>query len=88
MKIGESTIFFADTSHDGSCGPGVCGELKNDGLVPIQMFIYVENVADVYKRAMEAGATSIMEVSEEERNGQMAGIVDPFGNLWWMKSMK
>lgn len=87
MKIGRSTIYFADTSYDGSCGPGVCGDLKEDGLVPIQMFIYVENVADTYEKAIAAGATSIMEVIEEE-GGYMAGFVDPFSNLWWVKSLK
>lgn len=86
MKIGESSIYFADTSHDGSCGPGVCGNLQNDGLVPIQMFIYVKNVAETYKTAVETGATSIMEVMGDENEGYMAGFVDPFSNLWWVKS--
>ncbi|OLO37049.1 hypothetical protein BTR23_14015 [Alkalihalophilus pseudofirmus] len=29
MNIGNSTIYFADTSADGSCGPGVCGRVKS-----------------------------------------------------------
>lgn len=86
MKIGESIIYFADTSYDGSCGPGVCGELRNDGLVSIQMYIYVEDVADTYARAMKAGATSLMEITEGEHGSYMAGFVDPFGNLWWIQS--
>lgn len=87
MRIGNSTIYFADTSADGSCGPGVCGELNTDGLVPIQMYINVEDVADVaytYKKAMAEGATPLMEPSEE--TGYMAGFVDPFQTLWWVKS--
>ncbi|MGM0829088.1 MAG: VOC family protein [Bacillota bacterium] len=88
MKIGESTIYFADTSHDGSCGPGICGDLMNDGLVPIQMYIYVENVEDTYVKAIKAGATSIMEVMKDEDGGYMAGFVDPFSHLWWVHSKK
>jgi uncharacterized glyoxalase superfamily protein PhnB len=88
MKIGESTIYFADTSYDGSCGPEVCGDLKNDGLVPIQMYIYVENVAATYEKAIKAGATSLMEVTEGEEGGYMAGFVDPFSNLWWIQLKK
>ncbi len=88
MKIGESLLYFADTSHDGSCGPGVCGDLKNDGLVPIQMYIYVENVVDTYEKAIKAGATSIMEVMADADGGYMAGFVDPFSNLWWVQSKK
>ena len=87
MKIGDSIIYFADTSFDGSCGPGVCGDLKNDGLVPIQMFIYVNDVVDTYEKAMTAGATSVMEVTEEE-GGITAGFVDPFSNLWWINSLE
>ncbi|WP_096186430.1 VOC family protein [Evansella halocellulosilytica] len=84
MKIGGSTIYFADTSADGSCGPGVCGDLNNDGLVPIQMYIYVDDAAETHEKATAAGGTSIMEVTEE--NGHMGGIVDPLGNLWWIQT--
>lgn len=83
MKIGNSTVYFADTSADGSCGPGVCGDLNSDGLIPIQMYIHVENAADTYQKAIAEGATPLMEPSEETEN--MGGIVDPFGNLWWIK---
>lgn len=85
MKIGESIIYFADTSADGSCGPSVCGDLNNEGLVPIQMFIFVENLSETYNTAIAAGAVSIMEPGEET-TGQMAGFADPFGNLWRVKS--
>jgi len=88
MKIGDSLIYFADTSHDGSCGPGVCGDLKNDGLVPIQMYIYVENVVDTYEKAIKAGATPLMELMGDGDSGFMAGFVDPFSNIWWVQSKK
>lgn len=88
MKIGGSIIYFADTSHDGSWSPEVYGDLQNDGLVPIQMFMYVENVTETYETALRNGATSIMEVTGNETGGYMAGFVDPFGNLWWVKSEK
>jgi PhnB protein len=84
MKIGNSTIYFADTSADGSCGPGICGELHTDGLIPIQMYIYVENVNDAYKNAIAEGATPLMEPSVE--TGNMGGFVDPLKNLWWIQT--
>ncbi len=86
MRIGGSTIYFADTSYDGSCGPGVCGDINTDGLVPIQMQAFVNDVADTYKKAMDAGATSLIEVTED--NESMGGFVDPFRNIWWIKSIK
>ncbi|WP_419392731.1 VOC family protein [Cytobacillus praedii] len=84
MKIGNSTIYFADTSADGSCGPGICGELKTDGLIPIQMYIHVENVTDTYLNAIAEGATPLMEPSVE--TGNMGGFVDPLKNLWWVQT--
>lgn len=87
MKIGDSIIYFADTSFDGSWSPGVGGDLKNDDLFLIQMFVYVNDVADTYEKAMTAGATNVMEATKEE-GGIMAGFVDPFNNLWWINSLE
>ncbi|WP_122647206.1 VOC family protein [Enterococcus mediterraneensis] len=84
MKIGNSIVYFADTSADGSCGPGVCGELKNDGLIPVQMYVYVEDAIETYQKAVAAGAMSVMEPTEEM--GSMGGFADPLGNLWWVQS--
>lgn len=86
MKIGESTVYFADTSPDGSRGPEVYGDLKNDGPIPIHMYIFVDNIADTYKTAVQAGATPVMDVMGDEENGYMARFVDPFSNLWWLQS--
>ena len=86
MKIGESIIYFADTSYDGSCGPGICGELKSDGLVPIQMFIYVEKVADTYEKAIASGA-DIHYGSYRRRWRSYGRISNPSGNIWWVKSL-
>lgn len=87
MKIGESMIYFADTSYDGSWRPGKDWDLKKDELFAIQMFVYVNNVADTYEKAMAAGATSVMEATAEE-GGQMAGFIDPFNNMWWVSSLQ
>lgn len=80
MKIGNTIIYFADTSADGNYRPE---ELNTDGPIPIQMFMHVENVSETYNRAIAEGATPIMEPSEE--SGYMGGFVDPFKNLWWVQ---
>ena len=81
--IGNSTIYVADTSADGSCGPGVCGDINTGGLVPIQMYIHVANATDTYNKAITEGATPLMAPSGE--TGNMGGFVDPYGNLWWVQ---
>ncbi|MEJ7827998.1 MAG: VOC family protein [Segetibacter sp.] len=74
IKIGDSTIMFADSTEK--------FEPRTAGL-----FIYVENADETYKKALAEGATTIMELSDQEY-GRTCGVNDPFGNVWWITSMK
>lgn len=49
---------------------------------PAGMFVYVENVKDVYEKAIASGAVSIMEPVQKDY-GLTCGFSDPFGNDWW-----
>ena len=52
------------------------------GGTPVSLCIYVEDVDEVYARALAEGATSEMPV-KDEFYGDRAGIVtDPFGHKW------
>ena len=46
------------------------------------MFIYVDDVKETYKKAIAAGATSIMEPAKQSY-GFSCGFKDAFGNDWW-----
>jgi PhnB protein len=50
---------------------------------PAGMFIYVENADSTYQVALDAGATSIMPLSDQSY-GRTCGVQDPFGNTWWI----
>lgn len=50
---------------------------------PCGMFVLREDVADVYKRALENGAVSLQELGERDY-GQSAGFQDMSGNQWWI----
>ena len=50
------------------------------------LFVYVPNVDETYKKALENGATSVMGVSNKEY-GRTCGITDPSGNVWWITSI-
>jgi len=56
------------------------------GNAPVQnsMFVYVEDVDSVYKRAVRAGATSEREPTNEFWGDRAAKLKDPFGNTWWI----
>lgn len=74
ISIGDSTIMFADsTATHKSRGSG--------------LFIYVDNADATYQRALEDGATVITVLSDQEY-GRTGGVSDPFGNEWWITSMK
>ena len=70
IQIGDSTIMFADATTEFT--------VQNAGL-----FVYVPNADETYKKAIEQGATSIMEMSDQNY-GRSGGIKDPFGNVWWI----
>ncbi len=73
IMIGDSTIMFADSTEEYNA--------RTAGL-----FIYVENADETYKKAIDEGATTIMELSDQNY-GRTCGVKDPFGNVWWITSM-
>ena len=57
------------------------------GAMPISLYIHVENCDKVYQAALNAGATSIMEVTTMQHAGERYGGVKDFaGNIWWIAS--
>ena len=41
-----------------------------------------------YKRALQAGATSLMEPADQFYGDRSAGVKDPVGNYWWIATHK
>ena len=69
LRIGEAVVMFADVTEQFEARPA-------------GIFIYVEDTDDTYKRALDAGATSLMEPTQQPY-GYTCGFHDPFGNDWW-----
>ena len=74
VKIGDSLIMISD----------FIPELKP---MPCAFYLYVDNIDDVYKRALEKGATSLREPKDETYGDRRAGVTDPFGNQWFIASL-
>ena len=51
-----------------------------------QIHIYVSDVDQTYKKALESGATSLMKPNVRPHGERMAGFKDPCGNRWWVAS--
>lgn len=52
------------------------------------IYVYVKDVDATYKRALAEGATSVSEPADRPWKGRMAGVRDPFGNIWYMETYK
>ncbi len=51
---------------------------------PASLYLYVEDTDGTYRRALDLGATSVMEPADQFYGDRNAGISDPSGNLWWI----
>ncbi len=69
LRIGDAVIMFADVTPEFTAKPA-------------GIFIYVESVEDTYKKAIAAGAVSVMEPVQQSY-GLTCGFKDAFGNDWW-----
>jgi PhnB protein len=52
------------------------------GGTSVSVFMYVEDVDAVVKKAVAAGATVTMEVADQFWGDRFGSVQDPFGHLW------
>ena len=62
----------------------------HDQWQPMQsaIYMYVEDVDAVYRRALSAGATSVMEPADQNYGDRSAWVKDEFGNTWHLATWK
>jgi len=75
MQVGDSKIMLGQASEQWK--PATCS-----------LYVYVEDVDRMYRQALQAGGTSIMEPKDEFYGDRGGGIRDPFGNQWWIATHK
>ncbi len=71
VKIGDSVVMMGEAA----------GEFSP---MPSMLHLYVNDADAVYKRAMEAGATSVREPADQFYGDRSAGIKDPCGTTWYI----
>ena len=52
--------------------------------VPSHVHVYVPDVDATYRRALEAGATSVQEPVKKEDADKRGGVKDAGGTTWWI----
>lgn len=71
VRIDDTVVMIADSAE--SWQP-----------VSSHVHIYVEDVDETYKRALEAGATSVQEPVKKEDADKRGGVKDAGGTTWWI----
>jgi PhnB protein len=77
IQIGDSVVMVGDEMPGGT-DPSP----QTVGGTPVALFVYVEDVDDVFKRATAAGATTIQEPEDHFYGDRVAMFDDPFGHRW------
>jgi PhnB protein len=79
VVIGDSPVMLTDEAPEfGMTGP------QSLGGSPVHVFLYVEDVDEIFGRAIAAGATELMPVEDSEDGDRRGGITDPFGHVWYI----
>jgi uncharacterized glyoxalase superfamily protein PhnB len=73
VKIGRSIVMLFDSYEGWPKTPGF-------------FRLHVEDADASYQQAMDAGATSVTEVTELFWGDRIGRVRDPFGNIWWLQS--
>ena len=82
----EKNIMHAEIMID-DCTIMLADATEQTGKQPACLFIHSEKCDETYKLAIEAGASSLREPSDQPY-GRSAGVKDPFGNSLWITSVK
>jgi PhnB protein len=77
IEIGGSFVMIGDEMPGGR-DPSP----KTLGGSPVALFVYVEDVDDVFKRAVEAGAQVVQAPEDHFYGDRVAMFDDPFGHRW------
>lgn len=81
VAIGDSLVMLADVTPD--MGPSTPSAI---GGTPVTIMVYVEDVDDVYRRAIEAGASEDRPLEDQFYGDRSGSFVDPFGHKWHVAS--
>ena len=77
LQIGDSVLMLADEFPEMNFRAPKAG-----GGTAVMLHVYVENVDDVFARALQAGAKSTRAVADQFYGDRSGQFEDPFGHHW------
>jgi uncharacterized glyoxalase superfamily protein PhnB len=79
VRIGDSRIMIGD--------PTGATETWQKPLAAA-LYLYVPDCDKLFKSAIRAGATSLQEPADMFYGDRHGGVIDPWGNQWWIATHK
>lgn len=73
VRIGDSMVMISEKCDTDAWS-----------ATPSSLYLYVPDTDAVYKKAIAAGATSVMAPADQFYGDRSAGLRDAFGNTWWI----
>jgi PhnB protein len=77
LEVGDSLVMLSDPFPQGTTRSP-----KELGGTSVSVFMYVEDVDAVVKKAVDAGAEVTMEVADQFWGDRFGSVKDPFGHSW------
>jgi PhnB protein len=73
LRVGDSIVMLAEASTS-----------DRGTQFPAMLMVYVEDADKTYRRALEAGGSSLREPRDEFYGDRSSAVRDRFGNDWWI----
>lgn len=83
LQIGDSRMMLSEP-----CEQGGFASPEPGSKTSFAMHLYVPDVDEQFKRAVEAGATVVSEVQDMFYGDRSGSVRDPFGHLWFIGTHK
>ncbi len=77
IRVGDSIIMMGEEMPQQQCKSA-----ETAGGSPVSIYLYLENVDEVFKKALAAGAEALMPVQEMFWGDRAGTLRDPFGYSW------
>ena len=75
VTIGDSVVMMGEPNEQFEASPS-------------HLYTYVDDCDARYAKALDLGATSVMEPQDFPHGDRYGGVRDPGGNVWWLVTHK
>jgi PhnB protein len=77
IRIGDSCVMICDENLDMHARSP-----SSLGGTPVSLYVYVEDVDEMFEQAIDAGAIMMRPVDNQFYGDRCGTVTDPFGHLW------